>query len=142
MSDINILALQATQFLSPLIPYLVKGGIKAGKSAAGKIGELATEKGWYKAQSMWSNLTEHEEVKKAAETVAKLPDDADAHAALRLQIKLALAADPALVETLERLLAEATGKGAVTAQSSRSVTIGGSFNDSIIITGDRNRVKK
>ena len=91
---------------------------------------------------MWSNLTEHEEVKKAAETVAKLPDDADAHAALRLQIKLALAADPALVETLERLLAEATGKGAVTAQSSRSVTIGGSFNDSIIITGDRNRVKK
>jgi hypothetical protein len=142
MSDISVLAQQAALFLAPFIPYLIKGGIETAKGAAGKVGELATEKGLTIAQSMWSKLSKHEEVKKAAETVAELPDDADAQAALRLHIKLAIAADPALVEILERLLAEATVKGAVTAKGSRSVAIGGSVKDSVIITGDRNRVKK
>jgi|GEM_PF-1249465 len=140
MSDINVLAQQVALFLTPLVPYLIKGGIEAGKSAAGKIGELATEKGWEKAQSMWGKLTKHEEVKKAAETVAKLPDDADAQAALRLQIKLALTADTALVEALEKLLAEATEKSTVTAKGSRSVAVGGNVKDSVIITGDHNKV--
>jgi hypothetical protein len=53
-----------------------------------------------------------------------------------------MSADAAPVEALEKLLAEATGNGAVTAKGSRSVAIGGSVKDSIIITGDKNRVKK
>jgi hypothetical protein len=142
MSDINVLAQQAALFLTPFVPYLIKGGIEAGKSAAGKLGELATEKGWEKAQSMWSRLTKHEEVKKAAETVAKLPADADAQAALRLQIMLALTADTALIEVLEKLVAEATEKSTVTAKDGRSVAIGGNVQHSVIVTGDNNKVKK
>ena len=142
MSDINFLAQQVALFLAPFTPYLIKGRIEAAKGAAGKVGELVTEKGWDTAQSMWGKLLKHEEVKKAAEIVAKLPGDSDAQAALRLQIKLALAADEALVETLERLLAEATRNGNLTAKGSRSVAIGGSVKDSVIITGDRNKIKK
>ena len=142
MSDISILAQQAALFLAPFTPYLVKGGIEAAKGAAGKVGELTTEKGWEKAQSMWGKLTKHEELKKAAETVAKLPDDADAQAALRLQIKLAMTADATLAEALEKFLAEATGKTTVTLKGNRSVGIGGNVKDSVIITGDRNKVRK
>jgi len=142
MTDISILAQQVALFLTPLVPYLIKGGIEAGKSAAGKLGELATEKGWEKAKSMWSNLTMHEEVKKAAETVAKLPDDADAQAALRLQIKLALAADAALVEKIEKILADPTENRTVNAKGNSSVAIGGNVNGSVIVTGDHNKVDK
>jgi hypothetical protein len=141
MSDISVLAQEVALFLTPLIPYLIKGGIEAGKAAAGKIGELATEKGWEKAQAMWGKLTRHEEVKKAAETVSKLPEDTDAQAALRLQIKLAMKADAALVDVLEKLLAEATGNNTVKV-GNRSVVIGGRANDNVIITGDHNKVKK
>ena len=142
MSDISILAQQAALLLAPFAPYLIKGGIEAAKGAAGKVGELATEKGWDKIQSMWSKLAKHEGVKKAAETIAKLPEDADAQAALRLQIKLALSADATLVEALEKFLAEATGKSAANAKGSRSVAIGGHVKDSVIIAGNNNRVGK
>ena len=83
---------------------MIKGGTEAAKGAAGKVGELATEKGWEKAQSIWSILTKHEKVKKAVETFAKIPDDADAQAALRLHIKLALATDESLVDAVEKLV--------------------------------------
>ena len=142
MSDISFLAQQVSLFLAPFVPYLIKGGIETGKAAAGKLGELATEKGWEKAQSIWSKLTKHEEVKKAAETVAKIPDDADAQAALRLQIKLALTADTELVLALDKLLTEATEKRTVTAKGNRSVAVGGNVKDSVIITGDNNKVRK
>ena len=48
--------------------------------------------------------------------------------------------DAALVETLERLLAEATEERTVIAKGSRSVAIGGSVKDTVIITGDHNKV--
>ena len=91
--------------LAQFASYLIKGAIEAARGEAGKAGELATEKNWNKAQSKWGKLTKHEEVKKAAETVVKLPDNVDTLTALRLQIKLALPADPALVKILERFLA-------------------------------------
>ena len=74
--------------------------------------------------------------------VYREPDDADAQAALRLQIKLAMTADATLAEALEKFLAEATGKTTVTLKGNRSVGIGGNVKDSVIITGDRNKVRK
>lgn len=142
MSDINALAQQLSQIITPFIPYLVKGGIEAGKSAAGKIGELATEKGWDKAQALWSKISGHSDVKKAAETLAKLPEDADALAALRLQIKLVLDSNADLVAAIENLLSEHHETRHVSTQGSRSITIGGNSNNSVIITGDNNKVEK
>ncbi len=142
MIDITVLALQTTQFLTPFIPYLIKGGIEAAKSAAGKVGELSIEKGWEKAQAMWSKFVSHDEIKKTAEIVAKHPDDADAQASLRLQIKLALAADETLAATLEKLLSEPGEKRTVTAQGNRSIAIGGNASNNIIITGDHNKARK
>ncbi len=142
MSDITALALQTTQFLAPFVPYLIKGGIEAAKSAAGKVGELSIEKGWEKAQTMWNKFSSHADVKKAAEIVAVLPDDEDAQAALRLQIKLVLKSDETLVAALEKLLAEPGEKQTVTASGSRSVAIGGNASSNVIITGDKNKVRK
>jgi hypothetical protein len=43
-----------------------------------------------------------------------------------MKIKLALSVDPSLVEIIERLLANATRKGTVTAKGSLFVAVGGS----------------
>lgn len=142
MSDLNTLALQATQYLAPFFPYLIKGGIEAGRSAAGKVGELATEKGWKIVWSVWDKLMKHEDTKKAAETVAKHPDDVDAQTALRSQIKLVLAADTDLAEILEKLIMESGENRKVSVQDNRSVAIGGNASNNVIITGDKNKVKK
>jgi hypothetical protein len=39
MNDISVLAQQAALFLTPLVSYLIKDGIEAGKGAADKVGE-------------------------------------------------------------------------------------------------------
>lgn len=139
MSDLNTLALQIVQFLTPFIPDLIKGGIEVGKSAAGKIGDLVTEKSWDKVQSIWGKLGKHENIKNAAETVDKLPNDNDALAALRLQIKLVLAANDDLAKTLENIMVDHGENRTVTAPGDRSVAIGGNANGNVIITGDNNK---
>jgi len=138
MSDPNLLAGQVTQFLTPLLPYLIKGGLEAGKAAAGKLGEPTTEKGWEKGQSLWKLLSRHERVKQAAETAAGLPEDADAQAALRLQIRLVLESEAALAKTLEKAMADLVQA----TREDRLVTISGNVSNSIIVTGNKNRVKK
>ena len=141
MSDINALALQSVQILAPFLPYLIKGGIEAGKAAAGKLGELAAEKGWAQAKELWDKLSDHEKVKDAAKTAAKLPDDADAQAALRLQIKLVLAENAKLASALEELLAQPPAQNIVKADNG-AVAIGGNASNNMIITGDRNKVER
>ena len=139
MTDSNLLATQVSQFLAPYIPYLLKGGLEMAKSAAGRLGELITEEGWEKAKLLWGKLVQREEVKKAAETVVNLPEDTDALSALRLQIKLAFAADFALAENLEKMMAEGAGKGA---GNINTVTIGGDVKNSNIVIGNNNKVGK
>lgn len=77
----------------------------------------------------------------AAQDAAAQPDDEDAQAALRRQLKKLLAADEALAAEVTRLWEETKAAGVtVSATGQRSVAIGGSVSGSIIITGDRNRV--
>ncbi len=138
---------QLVQFLAPFLPYLVKGAKLAGQEAARKLGEKAGEQGFEQAKTLWEKLRPKVEAKSAAleavQDAAERPDDEDALAALRLQLKKLLAEDQALAQELARLLEQTRPAGqTVTASGSRSVAIGGNVSGSVIVTGDGNTVHK
>jgi hypothetical protein len=97
-----------TAFLVPFLPALLNLGAKAATGAATKAGETAgtklTENALNKAQAIWEKL--HPKVqakaaaKEAAADVASTPDDADAQAAFRLQLKKLLDSDPDLAAAI------------------------------------------
>jgi len=101
MVDVIIL----TKFLSPFLPYLLKLGDKAAEEAAKKLGGDA----WEKVKAIWAKLHPKVEAKPSAQEalidVAAAPDDEDALAALRQQLKKLLKEDPALSSEIGRLLA-------------------------------------
>ncbi len=139
--DPQTLAQQIVPFLTPFLPYLLKVGEKAAEEAGKKLGGDA----WERAKTLWGKLRPGVEAKpaakEAAQDAAAAPDDADARAALRHQLKKLLAEDPTLAADLTRLWEEAQAAGVnvnVTAGGERSVAIGGSVSGSTIITGDRN----
>jgi hypothetical protein len=105
----------------------------------GKAGEVA--------QELWERLRPGVEAKPAAkeavQDLAASPDDQDAQAALRVQVRKLLTDEPALAEELTRLLGEhqqAGGIANVAASGDGSVAIGRDVQGGTIITGDRNRV--
>ncbi|MEA3345821.1 MAG: hypothetical protein U9Q78_06210 [Chloroflexota bacterium] len=128
--DPTTLAQNIIAFLTPFLPYLLKAGERAGE----KFGAEA----WEQAKALWIKLRGNEEVKKAARDAAAMPDDSDAEAALRLQLKKLLAQDETLAKELSQMWWEAQATGVtVTASGERSVAIGGGVKGSTIITGDR-----
>jgi hypothetical protein len=138
---------QLVQFLVPYLPYLVKGAKLAGQEAAKKLGEKASEQGFEQAKTLWEKLRPKVEAKpaalEAAQDAADHPDDEDALAALRLQLKKLLAEDEALAQELVRLLPQSGPAGqTVIASGERSVAIGGDVSGSVIVTGDRNKINK
>ncbi len=102
-ADLTQLTTQLTESLKPFLPYLLAGAQLVGKEAAKKTGEKIPE--WLVVA--WSKLTSHPKVKDAAEDVVTDPQDEDALAALRLQIKKALEQDPALMEEIGTLMPDA-----------------------------------
>jgi hypothetical protein len=138
---------QLVQFLAPFLPYLLKGVKLAGQEAAKKLGEKAGEQGFEQAKALWDKLRPKVEARpaalEAAQDAATHPDDEDALAALRLQLKKLLAEDDSLAQELAHLLQQARPAGKnVTASGERSVAIGGSVSGSVIVTGDNNKVNK
>jgi hypothetical protein len=136
---------QLVQFLAPFLPYLVKGVKLAGQEAAKKLGEKAGEQGFEQAKALWDRLRPKMEARpaalEAAQDAAAHPDDEDALAALRLQLKKLLAEDEALAQELVRLLEQSRPAGqTVIASGDRSVAIGGSVSGSVIVTSDQNVV--
>lgn len=103
MVDVIIL----TKFLSPFLPYLLKIGDKATEAAAQKLGGDA----WEKVKAIWVKLRPNVEAKPSAQEaiadVAETPDDEDALAALRQQLKKLLKEDPSLDSEIDRLLVSA-----------------------------------
>lgn len=74
---------------------------------------------------------------------AAAPQDEDAQAALRLQLKKLLAEDETLTAEVARLWEGAKAAGVtVTALGDRSVAVGGSVSGSVIVTGDRNMIQQ
>jgi hypothetical protein len=138
--DVTLLAQNIVTFLAPFLPYLVKVGEKAAEEAGKKLGGEA----WEQAKALWGKLRPKVEArpaaKEAVQDAAAAPDNADAQAALRLQLKKLLDEDVSLAEELACLLSEAKKAGVtVIASGERSVGISGDVSGSTIITGDKNR---
>jgi len=131
---------QLVQFLAP---YLLKGLKLAGQEAAKKLGEPSLDQ----AKAFWDKLRPKVEAKPAAleavQEAAAHPDDEDALAALRLQLKKLLAEDDSLAQELARLLEQTRPAGqTVTASGDRSVAPRGDVIGSVIVTGDQNVVQQ
>jgi len=100
------------------------------------------------AARVWQRLrhgptAESTAVEIAARDVVERPDDLDAAAALRLQLRKLLEADPALAAELGVLVEEGRRTGVLTvAAGARSVAVGGDLSDSVIVTGDDNTVHR
>jgi len=145
--DYPQLSTQLVQFLAPFLPYLLKGLKLAGQEAAKALGKKVGEQSVDQAKALWEKLRPKVEAKpaalEAAQDAATHPDDEDALAALRLQLKKLLAEDQPLAQELARLVAQSRPAGKnVTASGERSVAIGGSVSGSVIVTGDRNKINQ
>nr|MBC7245283.1 hypothetical protein [Chloroflexota bacterium] len=109
--DVGALAKDVVAFLAPFLPYLVKGAKLAGQEAAKKLGEQFSEESVAAAKSLWERLRPKAEARPAAqeavEEVAAAPQDADAQAALRLQVRQILSEDEALTAEVARVMASA-----------------------------------
>lgn len=119
-----------TAFLAPFLPALLNLGAKATAGAATKAGETAgtklTENALNKAQAIWGKLhpkiEAKEAAKEAAADVANAPDDADAQAALRLQLKKILDSDPDLALAIAQIMEEDAPDGTPSTQIVQQVT--------------------
>jgi len=108
----------------------MKLGGKALEGVAAKSGETAgtklTENALNKAIAIWEKLfpkvEAKESAKEAADDVAKAPDDADAQAALRLQLKKILDSDPDLVTAISKIMEEDAPDGTPSTQIVQHVT--------------------
>ena len=98
--DVPALAANVVTYLGPFLPYLVKAGGKAAEEVGKKLGVDALDR----AKTLWGKLRGNKEVEEAGQDAAEMPDDADAQAAFRLQLKKALTQDAALAEEVERLM--------------------------------------
>ena len=130
-----------TAFLAPFLPSLIKAGEKAVEKAADAVSDEAFKY----AKALWDKLKPGVEAKpaakEAAEEVAAHPDDDDALASLRLQLRKLLEQDQGLADDLARIWQEAQAANVVqvTASGERSVAVGGDVTGSTIVTGDQTR---
>jgi hypothetical protein len=148
--DPKLLADAVTIFLAPAMPYLVAGGKEVVRTAGKKL----SEEGLEIAKKLWGKLRPKVEAtpqaQGAAADVAGDPEDADAQAALRRQIRKILEADPALASELDQLVKEskttnqaavygsgaiAQGPGAVAAGAG-GVAVGGSVQGDLLVGGE------
>jgi len=140
--DIGALASSVTTALVPLLPYL----LKAGEKAAEETGKAVAGQSWEWAKSLWTRLKPEVEAKpaalEAAQDASQAPEDPDAQAAFRQQLKKLLNEDQSLAEEVSRWLEQGKAAGVtVTAAGDRSVAIGGDAKGNTIVTGDWNKVK-
>lgn len=125
-------------FLAPLLTYLLRAGEQAAEAAGAELGG----RGWEHAKALWHRLRPAVEARPAAREavndVAEAPENEDALAALRLQLKKLLAADDALAHDLAALWRKAEQAGAVTTTvtaGERGVAAGRDVSGTVI-TGD------
>ncbi|MGB9777322.1 MAG: hypothetical protein ACPLYD_14800 [Anaerolineae bacterium] len=135
---------QLAQFLAPLIPYLLKGGVELAKAAAGELGKKLAADSWDGLKRLAESIQRKAETKPALQEALtdaqSAPNDPDALAALRRQLKKLLQEDAELAAEAARLLRDVRPGTAVIASGDRAVAIGGNASGNIILTGDRNKV--
>ncbi len=105
------IAAEIVKWMAPFLPYLIKGGIEAGKGAAKKLGEKFSEETWEKAESLWVKLKPKLETRPAAkeaiQDVEKDPQDEDILAALRVQVRKIIEENSDLAELAQSYKKEA-----------------------------------
>ncbi len=114
-------------------PYLVEGGTELAKKLGGEVGERIVK---------LYDRVKAKLVGGGAEALADLekqPKDADSQAALRVQLKKALEADPAFRAELEKLVGEIREKGGDRVSQIANVT--GDQNVTTQIAGSGNVVR-
>ncbi|HKQ06841.1 MAG TPA: hypothetical protein VJ464_17030 [Blastocatellia bacterium] len=132
------IASDVVTYLVPALPALYTLGGEAAKEVTKKISGEAFEY----AKSLWAKLRPKAEatpaLQEAISDVATTPEDEDAQAALRLQLKKLLANDNELARELDGILQNAKNAGVtVIVSGDRSVGIGGNVSGGTIITGDQ-----
>jgi hypothetical protein len=129
--DINRLAQELVAFLAPFLPYLTRLGTKAAEEAGKHLGEEA----WTTARHVWDALWPTVETKpgprEAVADAAADPDDSDAQAALRHQLKKLLTEEPALAAALSAVMQPTQAQGITISQTagSHSIQVGQSGRD-------------
>ena len=136
--DIGTMASSVTTALVPLLPYL----LKAGEKAAEETGKKAVDQSLEWAKSIWTKLKPGVEAKpealEAAQDIAQSPDDQDAQAAFRRQLKKLLTDDESLAEEVSRWLEQGKAAGnTVTVSGERNIAIGGDAKGNTFVTGDQ-----
>jgi len=118
--DVSTLASEVVRWLAPFLPYLVKGAKMAGEEAVKQVGEEFTEDAWEQAKALWHKLRPAMEARptaaEALDDLERHPDDEDARAALRLQVRKTLEADPALAHEVAEMLQRVRIAGRVEAE--------------------------
>lgn len=139
--DITTLAKEITLFLTPFLPYLLKVSEKAAEEAGKKLGSDA----WERAKGLWDRLRPKVEARPAArEAMADVvaePQNEDAQAALRLQLRKLLAEDEELAAEIGRQWAATQAAGVTIIASGERAVAAQSITDSIIVTGEHNTVQ-
>jgi hypothetical protein len=115
--------------LTPYLPFFLGLGQKAIEKGAEKLGEKEAEVIW---QKLFPKIEAKQAAQEAVEDVAKNPDDGDAIAALRNQLKkileapenTALAAEVAQILESTTIKSVATGKFNINAEGSNIGNIG------------------
>jgi len=132
--DVTTLAAGAVAALVPALPTLMD----MGKGAAGEIGKRTVGKVSDAALGIWHLLRPKVDASPAlAEAVTDLaqsPDDEDAQAALRVQIRKALMADPELATQLRPLVESSLTSVTQTVVGSGNVVAGRDMKGNIITT--------
>ncbi|NJP96725.1 hypothetical protein HCN51_46120 [Nonomuraea sp. FMUSA5-5] len=127
-----------------LMPYASAAIAAYGSAVLTKAQDVAADEtigmGQRLLQRIWQRPESQAELESAVADRVQAPDDDDSLAALRLQIKKALAADPALAMELADMLGSATASMTVNAIGERAVAV--RTNTGIIQTGDHSHAER
>ena len=126
MDTIAGLATTIASILGPSIPFVVKGGEAAAAELSKKV-----------VGSLWGLLKPKMDATPALATaitgVERHPGDPDYLAALRVQIREVLEADPNLVARVRPLLEDASTSSSVSVIGDRNITAGRDISGSITV---------
>ncbi|SEH02448.1 hypothetical protein SAMN05444920_126106 [Nonomuraea solani] len=129
-----------------LMPYVSAAIGAYGSAVLTKAQDVAADEtvglGRRLLQRVWQRPESRAELESAVSDRVQAPDDDDSLAALRLQIKKALAADPALAMELADMLGPATASPAMTVNAVGERAVAAGTNTGIIQTGDNARAER
>jgi hypothetical protein len=135
MDPVSLAATLSTA-LAPFLPYLIKAGEKVAETAGEKFGSGA----WERAKALWGKLQPHLEEKpvamSAAEEVAQAPNDEDAIASLRLQLRKLLQEHPDLIGELQPQAEQLRAHAQMIVSGQRALGIQGGMHGGTAHTGD------